>query len=242
MTFDLMIGEHIKQLRRVGMRPPERLVRDILGVGDAAYERLLELATSTDLLHREPPECYAPIHALRLLGEIPRVAMIEPLLRTLPLERHYAEEEEVTRWLSELPQIIGRVGAAAVEPLWAIADDESWGVAGRTAALIALANVTAVAPETRDETIAALRERLAQADDKLVITYIVRALGDLGDQDSYATVMRLYREGKVDQRVLSAGAARQLLLAQRESTLECTLHSLWERYDQHGPFEEDELG
>ncbi len=242
MTLDLTIGEDVKQLRRVGLRPDERQVRDILRAGVVARIPLLALATDTDQLHEEAPMCYGPIHALRLLGEIPSVDMIEPLLRTLPITRNYADEQLPQLWLSELPQIIARVGAVAVDRLWAIADDEAWGIPARTAALVALGYVSAVAPDTRDEIIAGMRERLASSDDPTINAYIVTALGDMGVEDAYSEVMQMYRAGKISQRIVPPGTARQMLLTKRDTRLNCANHSLWERYEQHGPFaEEDEV-
>ncbi len=237
MTLDLTVGEDVKQLRRAGLRPSERQVRDILRAGVAARGPLLALAIDTDQLHEEVPACYGPIHALRLLGEMPSVDMIEPLLRTLPITRNYADEQLPQLWLSELPQIIGRVGAPAVEPLWTIADDEAWGIPARTAALVALGYVSAVAPDTRDAIIAGMRERLASYDDPTINAYIVTALGDMGVQDAYTDVMQMYREGKINQRIVPPGTARQMLLTKRDTRLNCANHPLWERYEQHGPFE-----
>ncbi len=69
MILDLTIADKIKQLHREGLRPSERLVNTITRAGAAAFTPLLELAIDVELLHEEAPECYAPIHALRLLGE-----------------------------------------------------------------------------------------------------------------------------------------------------------------------------
>ena len=239
MTIDLTIGEDVKQLRRAGLRPSERQARDILRAGAAAFRPLLALATDTELLHEEAPECYGPIHALRLLGEMPSVDMIEPLLSPLPITRNYADEQLPQLWLSELPQIIGRIGAAAIEPLWAIADDEAWGIPARTAALVTLGYVSAVAPDMRDAVIAGMRERLSSSNDPTINAYIVTALGDMGVQDAYSEVMQLYRAGKISQRIVPPGTARQMLLTKRDTRLNCANHSLWERYDQHGPFERE---
>lgn len=240
MTIDVTISEDVKHLRRAGLRPSERLVRDILRAGGAARGPLLALATDTEQLHEDAPVCYGPIHALRLLGEMPSTDMIEPLLRTLPITRNYADEQLPQLWLSELPQIIGRVGAPAVAPLWAIADDEAWGIPARTVALVSLGYVSVVAPETRDAVVAGMRERLASSDDPTINAYIVTALGDMGVQDMYPQVMQLYRDGKISKRIVPPGTARQMLLTRRDTRLNCAKHPLWERYEQHGPFENED--
>lgn len=240
MILDLTVADKIKQLHREGLRPAERLMNTITRAGAAARGPLLELATNTQLLHEEPPECYAPIHALRLLGEVGTVEMIEPLLRQLPVDLDYEEERLPQAWVEELPQIIGRLGAPAIEPLWAIAKDAAWINAARSTALIALTYITAAEPETRDAIVASLREQLSSTDDKAFASHIVVALANLGVKDLYAEVMALYRAGKIDQSIIPAGAVRQLLLTDSSKRLACVNHPLQERYDQHGPFAEED--
>src|SRR5262245_43883941 len=147
MTIDLAIADKVKQLRREGLRPSERLARTITSAGPAAIGPLLALATEVELLHEDEPECFAPIHALRLLGELRPVEVIQPLLREYPIELDYEDEELPSIWVDEAPQIVARIGAPAVEPLWRIADDESWTIPARSAALIALTYATAVDPD-----------------------------------------------------------------------------------------------
>jgi hypothetical protein len=239
MPTDLAAADYVRQLRRVGLRPSERLVRNILQASAAAVGPLLELALETDLFDEEAPECFAPLHALRLLGELHPIEMIAPLLDKLPLDPYYLEEDLTETWEIEVTQMIGRLGAAAAAPLWSIADDEAWDIAGRGAALTSLAYATEVEPAIRDAVVAGLRDRLAQSDDKSFSGYIVAALGNLGVQEAYQEVMALYREGRIDQEVIPAGAARQLLLTKSERRLACIHHPLWERYDEHGPFPEE---
>jgi hypothetical protein len=239
MILDLTIADKIKQLHREGLRPSEGLVKTITRAGAVAFTPLLDLATQVELLHEDEPECYAPIHALRLLGEVGELEMIEPLLREYPVELDYEDEELPQMWVEEAPQIIGRLGEATVESLWRIAGDEAWPIVARSSALIALTYVTAVAPATRDALIAALRERLATAEDKAYASHLVIALANLGVNDAYAEVMALYRAGRIDQEIIPAGAVRQLLLTDSSKRLACANHPLWERYDQHGPFPEE---
>lgn len=239
MPIDLGAGELVKQLRRAGLRPTERQAQGILRAGAAAVDPLIELALDTDLLYEEQPECFAPLHALRLLGELRSTAMIAPLLAHLPLADPYEDEDLVESWESELPQLIGRIGAAAVEPLWAIADDEAWEVAARGGALAALAYVTVIDPSLRDGVAAGLRERLARSDDAAFRGHVVSGLANLGVSDVYKDVMELYRAGKIDADVIQASLARQLLLTKSEQRLACVKHPLWERYDKHGPFAQE---
>lgn len=239
MPVDLAITDQVKQLRRAGIQPSERLVQTILRAGATVVGPLLDLARETNLLYEDAPECFAPIHALRLLGELRPVEMIEPLLDLIPLEPDYFEDEPSQMWATEAPQMIGRLGAAAVEALWAIADDESWDIDARGAALTSLAYATITDPALREDVVAGLRERLARSDDRELSTHLITALANLGVGESYSEVMRLYREGRIDQDLIPAAVARQLLLSDPESRLACVHHPLWERYEHHGPFAEE---
>ncbi len=241
MLLDLAIADKVKQLRREGLRPSEKLAAQIVRTGDAAVGPLLELATDLDLLHGDAPECFAPIHALRLLGEVGSTAIIEPLLREFPVGLEYEDERLPRVWAEEAPQIIGHFGVPAVAPLWAIADDATgWAPAARNSAMMALVYVTAVAPDTHDLIVAGLRERLAAAEDRADAGYLASALANLGVKELYPEILALYRAGKIDPEILPAGAARQLLLSDSTRRLACAKHPLWERYDQHGPFANDE--
>jgi hypothetical protein len=236
MILDLNISDKVKQLRREGFRPSEALVRTITKAGSAAVTPLLALAVDVDLLHEDEPECFAPLHALRLLGELSATEIVAPLLREFPVELDYEDERLPKMWIEEVPQIIGHLGTAAVEPLWTIADDETWNMAGRSGALVALGYATAVDPALKDAVVAGIRERLDRTEDTIFASHLVVALANIGVVDAYSDVMALYRAGKISQEIIPAGAARQLLLSDGAQRLRCATHPLWERYDQHGPF------
>jgi hypothetical protein len=212
------------------------LVRSITKAEHAAVGPLLLLATDLELLHEQAPECFAPLHALRLLGELGSVEIIEPLLRQFPVSLAHDEEELPQTWVSEAAQIIGHLGAPAVEPLWRIVDDTGWNMAARSGALTALGYVTVVATETHDAIIAGIRERMERSEDKVLTSHLAIALANMGVSDFYPELMAMYRAGKLDQDILPAAAARQLLLTDSSKRLACAKHPLWERYDQHGPF------
>ena len=236
MLLELGITEKVKQLRREGLRPSEQLVRSITKAGAAAVDALLTLATEVELLHKEQPDCFAPIHALRLLGELGSVEIVEPLLRQFPVSLDYEDEKLPEMWADEVPQIIGHLGKPAVELLWQIADDTSWNYAGRSGALTALSYATASDPTLRDQVTAGLRQRMDRSGDLAMTSHLIMALANLGVREMYADVMAMYRESKIDQDILPAAAARQLLLSDSAKRLACANHPLWERYDQHGPF------
>ncbi|GAB4116402.1 MAG: hypothetical protein Fur005_21380 [Roseiflexaceae bacterium] len=240
MTIDFDSLDYIAQLRKAGTRPSEKLVQRILKLGDRAIAPLLQLATDDMLLAGE--HHVAPIHALRLLGELKSTTIIEPLLDSFPMDDGIEQREQgepaapPELWDQELPQILGSLGEAAIEPLWAYADNPEKDVSGRSTALTALAYVTAVVPEQRAAIVAGLRERIANAANPADAAYALIALGNIGVAEAYSEVMALYKAEKIDREIISPGVARQLLLSKGEKRLACAKHPLWERYDQHGPF------
>jgi hypothetical protein len=237
MTIDFDTIDYMAQLRRSGLRPSEKLVQRILGLGAAAVAPLLELATDRAALYNAPPTGWAGVHALRLLGEVGSASIVEPLLRAGTMNSGETEEGSAPElWDSELPQILARLGAAIIPQLWAFADDDTNLLDGRSTALITLSYITTVAPETQDEIVAGLRERLSATDDPLLAGYVLIALGNIGAPDAYAEVMALYKAGRIDRALIGPATARQLLLSKGEKRLACAKHPLWERYDQHGPF------
>jgi hypothetical protein len=235
MPIDTPVGDLVHQLSRVGLRPDERLAKRIVEHGDEARAALLALATDIKALHGELPAVLGPLHALRLLGELPDGSMITPLLAGLPIQIHGDQDVPSRLYATEILQIIGRVGAPAVPLLWAYGDDETNSVAARSAAINALAYVATFAPETRDAIIAEARRRLGSAEGQDALTGVVTLLAELGDAESYKAVMAAYRDGKVSKEHAPAATVRQFMLGGGRRDLTCVNHPLFERYDHHGP-------
>jgi hypothetical protein len=231
-------NELVQQLRRAGMRPSERLVGRILACGAAAREPLLQLATDTQTLYAAEPACWGPIHALRLLGELPDIAIIPPLLSTLPIEVRHEDDQAPEIWAGEVLDILASCGAEAVPLLWEWADDTAHSERSRASAAHTLSYIAARFDETYSPIVTEARTRLEHArqqQDRQATTFLVHLLAGLGVQDAYQAVMAAYREGQVDTKMLPASTARQLLLSQGTRDALVWL-SLWERYDEYGPF------
>ncbi len=233
----------VRQLSRAGLRPSERLVQQILAPGPAARSELLKLATSIEDLHEPMPATLGPLHALRLLGELPDVSIIAPLLDRLPAPVWSEEDVPSQLYNREAQEMIGRIGAPAVPVLLSYADDETRPPLARTFAMACLSYVATRAPEVRDTVIAEARRRLEADHPRPVGTGAVMVLSDLGDKDSYQLVMAAYRAGRVDQQAAPAATARQYLLGGgRPNTANVNL-AFFERYERSGPFprsDEDE--
>jgi hypothetical protein len=244
MPLDSPIRDLVRQLSRAGLRPDERLVQRILEQGVVARGALLELALEVQALwDADPATSLGPLHALRLLGEMPDLELIAPLFDQIPLPM-IDEEEDVAAVLYalELNQIVARIGAPAVAALWAYIDAETTRPASRTVALGALAAVATYAPEVRDEVLAEVRRRLAETKDQAIGTGLVIVLAELGDTASYKAVIAAYQAGLVNQKQVPAATARQLLLGGGRESLEQVHYSLHERYERLGPFAEPPEG
>ncbi len=235
MPVDTPVADLVRQLSRVGLRPDDRLIKRIVAEGPAARAELLRLATDIDALHSELPGALGPVHALRLLGELPDVEIIAPLLGALPVPIVDDDDVPARLYATEVLQIIGRIGAPAVPALWAYADDEANPELTRAAAIGALAYVATYAPEVRDEVLAEARRRLALDMPVPLTTGVVTLIAELGDAPSYQAVMAAYKAGRVDKNQAPAAAARQFLLGGGRRDLTCVNHPLAERYDHHGP-------
>ncbi|MBC8162143.1 MAG: hypothetical protein H7Z42_13100 [Roseiflexaceae bacterium] len=235
MSVDVAAAEHVRELRAAGLRPSDTRIRTILKSGDAAFAPLLALATNLALLDEDEPELFAPLHALRLLGELPKVDMILPILREFPIDIHGEWDEIARSWANEVPTIIGRLGAVAIAPLWAAFDDETLAHEGQAVAMLCLNCAATFDPHQREPLIGKLRERLAIEQDATKRTHLVIGLANFGLASDYPQVLSLYREGRLDTQALPASVARQLLLSGGEKGMRWTNLSLAERYEQLGP-------
>lgn len=237
MPVETPITDLVAQLRRAGLRPNERLVKQILDHGAEAIDPLLALACAIALLDEAEPLCWGPLHAARLLGELMNADIATTLLDMLPIEVDDPDAPTPHKhWGIDIFQLIGRGGAALIPLLWARADDPARDELSRAATLETLPFITASAPESRDELIAAAHSRLAQEKNPIINAYLVKLLASLGAQQYYSEIMTLYRTKRVNSDYFPAATARQALLSGGDKQLKCTLHSFWERYDEHGPF------
>lgn len=238
---DIATSDLVRNLSRVGLRPSDRTVEAILERGADAIAPLTELALSTETLMEAEPASLGPIHALRLLGELKPVEVAAPLLRRLPLPVEEQPTQAAFLWSQEAPQIVANLGPEVLPVVLEIANDLEAPALQRGSAFATLGFLATTTPDLRDEIIAVLRERLGSEPDPTARGYIVATLAQLNAHAAYNEIMDAYKEKRVDRSVMSAADARQLLLGtQTQRQLDCALHSLAERYEQHGPYSEEQ--
>ena len=237
MPIDFDTDDMIRQLRLAETDIPERLVNRIRQSGPLMIDPLLKLALDEALMHAFERTSNAPVHALRLLGEIGDARIIEPLLRAVPMSNaDDTEQDPAWFWDGEMPQMLARLGSPAVEPLWAFVDSAEEPANSRGAACKALAYMTVYDAEQRDAIIAGLTKRLETEQDKAHVIYVLAALADIGVATICADGRADYRSGGVNSDIIPASKARQLLLGNGPKPLACVNHSLTERYDMHPLF------
>jgi hypothetical protein len=234
MVIDFAVLEQIKNLRRTGPHLNEQLTKNIGRIASAALPQLIELATDLEGLHKLVPECYAPMHALRLLGEFGTAEIVKPLLNQFPIKQVMPNENLVMMWIDEVPQMIGRLGEAALPELWSVLDDASQSIEARGMACASLPYVTLFADEARQSIITGLHERLLASEDNQLTAHYIWALGYLGAGEVYSDILTAFRQNKVELKIVTAAQARQLLLSKEATArLKCGTHTLLERYQQH---------
>jgi hypothetical protein len=241
MQHTVSITDLVQQLRKAGLKPGARMIAAILEHGDEAIAPLLALALDTDSLFEAEPAGLAAIHALRLLGEFQPQGAAEPILRRLPLALDDQPTQAAFLWSQEAPQIVSRFGAEALPEIVRVADDMDAPPRQRGAAYAALSYLATTMPELREQIVAELRQRFGRETDSTAKGYLVASLAQLKVRDAYAEIMEAFRNKAVDREIISAADARQLLLGSEvEAQLKCALHTLDERYEQHGPYSEEQ--
>lgn len=241
MKHDLSTTDLVRQLGRVGLRPSDEMVASIVGRGDEAIAPLLNLALETTTLDEAEPASLGPLHALRLLGELKPTDAARQILERLPLPMNERPTQGAFLWSQEAPQIVAAFGADVLPIVLQIADDPETPPLRRGAAYATLGYLAVTAPDHRDAIVAALHAHLAGETDSSALGYLVAALAQLGARPAYSEIMAAYREKRVDRSIMSAADARQMLLGSTsQRQLDCARHTLAERYEQHGPYSEEQ--
>src|SRR5260370_12829201 len=133
-----------------------------LGIGPEHIPDLIRMATDHEIRSIEPkegeeeePEFWAPIHAMRALGQLHAEAAIEPLV-------HLLGELEHDEWMrEELPSVFGLIGPAAIPALAAYLADTSHELYPRGYAAHGLEEIGNWHPQRRSEALPALSQHLA---------------------------------------------------------------------------------
>lgn len=233
MTTHIELLEYMRQLRTIGPEMPFPLAAHIIDSGADVIAPLTALAIDTTMLVGPAPLCYAPIHALRLLGECNSIDAIATLVHApVPAAPDQLTEKRTTIWDGEVPQIIARNGVAAIKPILALLDDDHTSNVGHHRAALAIAYLSYAQPAEVAFLTAALEERLTSSIPDRNAS-VALALANMGAESSYPAVMAAYKAGHIAKDAVQMGPMRKLLLSRSNARLGCVNHPLGERYAHH---------
>lgn len=186
-------------LRPLG-RPDPRGWHDYLelGIGPDAEDDLMGLIREPDILWAETGsgESWAALHAWRSLGQLGSVKAIPALLELLT-EAH--DDDWV---LSDLAEVFGRIGPAAVPALSRYLADDSNELFTRATASRALVMIAQGHPEERPKCVGALMDLLEgfERQDELLNSLVIGNLIDLPAVEAAPLIERVFDAGRVDLR------------------------------------------
>ncbi len=173
-----------------------------LGLGPEHIPELIRMATDHELRKIEPeedeeedPEFWAPIHAIRALGQLHAEEAIEPLVHLLAELKH-------DEWmLEELPAVYGLIGPAAIPALAAYLSDSSHEMYSRSYAANGLLEIGERHPESRSECIAAISKQLEafEENDYELNAFLISDLSHLKAVETLPLIERAFEADRVDE-------------------------------------------
>lgn len=155
---------------------------------------LIRMATDKELnsADTESLEVWAPIHAVRVLGQLRASEAIPPLINLF----HELDDD----WMgSELPDVFGMIGPAAIPALEAYVADSSHESFERTDAATALTRIAQNHPDVRDQCVTILTnllERFAENDPDMNAC-LIGELVDLKAIESAPVIERAFAANRV---------------------------------------------
>src|SRR3989337_979099 len=102
----------LAELIKAGEKPKPKILERVKSFGAASIPRLIEIATSEELnwADSDDPRVFAPLHAIKFLGELRAGGGVEPILPMMAWD-----EDD---WLDHvLPEFFGHIGEPAVASL-----------------------------------------------------------------------------------------------------------------------------
>ena len=171
-----------------------------LGIGPEHIPDLLRMANDEELNNAESDsvEVWAPVHAVRALGQLRDESTIEPLLKLLTV---YEDEGWV---LEEMPGVFELIGPAAIPALSAYLADASHRIYTRGSASTALSTIAERYPEHRTvsiEAIARTLERFEENDPELN-AFMIGDLARIKAVDTLPLIEKAFEAEKVDDFII----------------------------------------
>ncbi len=142
----------------------------------------------------EDPDYWAPIHAIRALGQLHAETAIEPLVNLL------AELKDDEWMFEELPLVFGMLGPAAIPALAAYLADTSHEMYSRSYASNGITEIADRYPESREECIAIISKQLEnfEENDEELNAFLVTNLLHIKAVETLPLIERAFKADKVD--------------------------------------------
>lgn len=143
-----------------------------------------------------PPQVYAQVHGWRALAQLGAGEAIPSFIALL----HYIDEDDDDYIGEEIPIMLGKLGAPAIEPCREYLADQSHSTFARVAAGYALSEVGKQHPETRDACIQALISTLRdyQNDDETVNAFSLSYLAELKAVEAAPLAEEIFKAGRAE--------------------------------------------
>ncbi len=140
-----------------------------------------------------PPQAYAQVHAWRALAQLGAVEAIPAFIALL----HYIDEDDDDYIGEEIPIMLGKLGAPAIDPCREYLADQSHSTFARVAAGYALSEVGKQHPETPDSCIRALVSTLQdyQSDEVTVNAFTLSYLAELKAVEAAPLAEEIFKAG-----------------------------------------------
>lgn len=175
-----------------------------LGLGPEDIPELIRMATDRELRNLEGEDedendvsFWAPLHAVRALGQLHAEEAIEPLL---PLFNDPDDE-----WMEEeLVKVYGMLGPAAIPALARYLADTSHNEYARSYASDAILEISDRYPETRSESVAALTHQLEsfEENDYALNAFLIGDLVHLKAVEAAPLIEEAFAADRVDEFVI----------------------------------------
>jgi hypothetical protein len=176
-----------------------------LGLSHEHIPELIRMATDLELRglesvegEEEDPKFWAPVHAIRTLGQLHAEAAAEPLVNILAEIKH-------DNWIEEeLPQIYVLIGPAAIPALSAYLTDSTHDEYSRGFAAESLEAIGKKYPETRSECISIISKQLEsfEENDYELNAFLIASLTRLKAVEILPLIERAFEADRVDEFVI----------------------------------------
>ena len=146
-----------------------------------------------------PPQVYGQVHAWRALAQLGADEAIPSFIALL----HYIDEDDDDYIGEEIPIMLGKLGAPAIEPCREYLADQSHSTFARVAAGYALSEIGKQHPETRDACVQALISTLRdyQNDDETVNAFSLSYLAELKAVEAAPLAEEIFKAGRAELEV-----------------------------------------